>query len=259
MLSLLDKIVDIAREAGKIALDYQKNGFKTFKKGQNDIVTEADLEVNSYLKEKLLSLVPESGWLSEESIDNKERLAKRFVWIVDPIDGTRQFSKGTDEWCISIALVENQKPIMGVVYNPRKDQMFFAERCIGAFLNDYRIRNNHLQGKKQLILTTKSKTNFLKIFTHGLQKNFQIEQIGSLAYILALVSSGYASSCISFKASNEWDIAAGVLLLKEAGCSIRIMGTDNSELKFNKEDVYYKNGFFGANKTIFEIIEKKVH
>ena len=157
MLSLLDNIVQTAYEAGKIALDYQQNGFKLFKKEHNDIVTEADLRVNEFLKVKLLELVPDSGWLSEESVDDKTRLLKRFVWIVDPIDGTMQFSKGTDEWVISIALVENNRPIMGVIYNPRKDQMFFAERCLGAYLNDYRIENELNSNKNPILLTTKSK------------------------------------------------------------------------------------------------------
>ncbi len=258
MQSLLEKIIEIAYKAGSIALEYQKNGFKTYRKDHNELVTEADLKVNTYLKESLLALVPDSGWLSEESIDDKTRLTKQFVWVVDPIDGTVQFSKGTDEWCISIALIENQKAIMGVIYNPRRNQMFSAERCIGAFLNDFRIQNNHTEQKKQLILTTKSKTNFFRIFKYGLQRSFHIEQIGSLAYILALVSSGYASSCITFKPANEWDIAAGVLILKEAGCSFKLLDA-NSEIKFNKENVYYKKGFFGANKTIFQTLEKKVH
>ena len=221
MESLLDKVVEIAREAGVIALNFQKNGFESYRKKENELVTEADLTVNSYLKESLLNLLPEAGWLSEEYADDKSRLSKQFVWIVDPIDGTVQFAKGTDQWVISIALVENNKPIMGVIYNPRKDQMFFAERCIGVFLNDYRIENKLSERKKQIILTTKSKSNFFKIFQYGFNRKFHIEQIGSLAYILALTSLGYASSCISFKPVNEWDIAAGVLMLKESGCSFK--------------------------------------
>ena len=262
MDSLLDKIVSITHEAGKIALECQKNGFKSYKKGHNDIVTDADLKVNNYLKHSLLGLLPEAGWLSEESIDDKKRLNKKFVWIVDPIDGTFQFSKGSDEWCISIALIENQKPIIGVIYNPRKEQMFFAERCLGAFLNDYRIKNTPTKiNKKPIILTTKSKRNFFNILTHGLNKIFHVEQIGSLAYILALTSSGYASSCITFKPANEWDIAAGFLLLKESGCSFKILGNqENTDgFIFNKKDVYYKKGFFGASKSMYEILKNKIN
>ncbi len=256
MESLLDKIVEIAYKAGSIALTYQKNGFKSYKKGLNDIVTEADLKVNAFLKKELLNLLPEAGWLSEESVDNKERLNKKMVWIVDPIDGTLQFAKGTDQWVISIALIEDKKPIMGVIYNPRKDQMFFAERCLGAFLNDFRIENHYIERKKQIILTTKSKKNFFRMFQYGLQKLFHIEQVGSLAYILALTSIGYASSCVTFKPANEWDIAAGVLILKEAGCSFKILGNDDFVL--NKENVYFKKGFFGANKTTFQILNKRL-
>ena len=259
MQSLLDKIVEIAYKAGSIALEYQKNGFKTFQKGHHDIVTEADLKVNNYLKTALLSLIPDSGWLSEESIDDKTRLNKQFVWIVDPIDGTIQFSKGTDEWVISIALIENKKPIIGVIYNPRRDQMFFAERCLGAYLNDFKIENELSNKRKQVILTTKSKRNFFKLWRYGLHKKFHIEQIGSLAYILALTSSGYASSCISFKPANEWDIAAGVLMLKESGCSFKLLGDyDNKIINFNKADVYYKKGFLGANHKISELLQKKL-
>ena len=262
MLSLLDNIVQITYEAGSLALEYQQNGFKFFKKGYNDIVTDADLAVNDFLKEKLLNLVPNSGWLSEESVDNKDRLSKKLVWIVDPIDGTMQFAKGTDQWVISIALVENNRPIMGVIYNPRKNQMFFAERCLGAFLNDYRIdRGSDTDGKskKPVLLTTKSKSNFFKLFSHGIQKNFKIEQIGSLAYILALTSLGYSSSCLTFKHFNEWDIAAGFLILKETGCDFNIFGNENSNhFLFNKEDVSYKHGFLAGNKDVFNLLQKKL-
>ena len=91
-----------------------------------------------------------------------------------------------------------------------------------------------------------------------MNQKFHIEQIGSLAYILALTSSGFASSCITFKPANEWDIAAGVLMLKESGCSFKLLGNNNSEFIFNKEDVYYKKGFFGANKTTTLILQKKL-
>lgn len=261
MLSLLDNIVQIAHDAGAIALNYQLNGFKSYKKGHNDIVTEADLTVNEFLKKKLLELVPESGWLSEESVDDVARLEKKYVWIVDPIDGTMQFAKGTDEWVISIALIENNKPIIGVIYNPKKDQMFFAERCLGAFLNDFRIENDPVKDQKPIILTTKSKSNFFKIFSHGLQKLFKIEQIGSLAYILALTANGYSSSCLTFKHFNEWDIAAGFLILKESGCFIKIFGSKSTIIEpflFNKKDVTYKNGFFAGHRKIERILEKKL-
>ena len=263
MDSLLDKIVSIAYEAGKIALEFQIKGFQSFKKGQNDIVTEADLKVNEFLKENLLSLIADSGWLSEESIDDKLRLAKKYVWIVDPIDGTKQFAKGTDEWVVSIALVENKEPIMGVIYNPSKDEMYFSERCIGTFLNDFRVTNSRKTGdgfeksetdSRPILLTTRSKSNYLKLIAKGYHKSFQIEQIGSLAYILALTSSGYASSCITFKSTNEWDIAAGVLMLRESGCKFQLLGQEKNNFNFNKEDVYYKNGFVGAEKFTFNIL-----
>ena len=240
MESLLDKIVNIAQEAGNIALQYQQNGFKSFKKDRNDIVTEADLAVNDYLKDKLLNLLPDAGWLSEESIDNTLRLNLRYVWIIDPIDGTTQFVKGTDEWVISIALIENNRPIIGVIFNPRKKEMFFAERCLGAFLNDYKIENIDYKlkngGKNPILLTTKSKSNYLKIFTKGFQKTFKIEQIGSLAYILALTSLGYSSSCLTFKKCNEWDVAAGILILKEAGGFFKTINNKADLINFNKED-----------------------
>lgn len=265
MESLLDKIVAIANEAGKIALEYQNNGFKSFKKGINDIVTEADLKVNEFLKKNLLALIPDSGWLSEESIDDKLRLEKKFVWIVDPIDGTKQFAKGTDEWVISIALVEDKKPIIGVIYNPTKDEMYFSEKCLGTYLNDFKVSSlsnketqpkNSSNSSKPILLTTRSKSNYLKLLAHGYHKSFKIEQIGSLAYILALTSSGYASSCITFKPTNEWDIAAGVLMLQEANCSFKLFSSIKENFMFNKTDVYFKNGFLGANKSTFNFLNK---
>jgi myo-inositol-1(or 4)-monophosphatase len=261
MESLLDKVVEIARQAGTIALNFQKIGFKSYKKGHNDVVTEADFAVNNFLKQELMNLIPDAGWLSEESVDEEERLQKKQVWIIDPIDGTIQFAKGSDQWCISIALVENQRTIIGVIYNPRNNEMFFAERCIGAFLNDIRIDFvSNGKSKSSSLLTTKAKSNLFQIFKHGFQKGYKIYQCGSIAYILALISLGKSNFFITFKNVNEWDIAAGSLLLKEAGYYLGIIGENitNSTIKFNRKEVSYTKGIYGGEKDIVQKLQLKL-
>lgn len=134
--------VDAAKEAGDIILRYYQSDFKVTDKSRHgrmvpfrkdrmaakNPVTTADHASNDHLKEILLSEFPDYGWFSEETVDSKERLTKERVWVVDPLDGTKEFIEGVANFVVSIALVENHRPIMGVLYNPVTDELFAAAK-----------------------------------------------------------------------------------------------------------------------------------
>src|SRR5580693_10279582 len=112
---------------------------KNWTKGASSPVSEADIAVNDLLEARLRSATPDYGWLSEESADDEKRLAKKLVWIVDPIDGTRGYLAGREDWCVSVALVEDASPVLAAVFAPVSDEFFFAARGQGATLNGARV------------------------------------------------------------------------------------------------------------------------
>ena len=128
-------LTDTVREAGALALSLFRTELKNWTKGASSPVSEADIAVNDLLESRLRSATPDYGWLSEESADDEARLDKRLVWIVDPIDGTRGYLAGREDWCVSVALVENASPVLAAVFAPASDEFFFAARGQGAARN----------------------------------------------------------------------------------------------------------------------------
>ena len=125
-------LTDTVREAGALALSLFRTELKNWTKGASSPVSEADIAVNDLLESRLRSATPDYGWLSEESVDDEARLGKRLVWIVDPIDGTRGYLAGREDWCVSVALVEDATPLLAAVFAPASDEFFFAMRGSGA-------------------------------------------------------------------------------------------------------------------------------
>src|ERR1700760_3403715 len=128
------------REAGALAHSLFRTELKNWTKGASSPVSEADIAVNDLLERRLRSATPDYGWLSEESADDGQRLGKRLVWIVDPIDGTRGYLAGKEDWCVSVALVENESPLLAAVFAPASDEFFFAARGKGATCNGAALR-----------------------------------------------------------------------------------------------------------------------
>ena len=205
-----------AREAGELALTYFRKSITVKRKIDGSEVSEADLAVDVALKLGLHVPRPDYGWLSEESEDDPERLNCRRVWTVDPIDGTNAFLRHLPEWTISAALVEDDLPVLGVVFNPATNEFFHAMRGKGAFLND-----------KKITASTKATLDgALLIASGGLFKKkiwkdpwpeVQTKWVNSVAYRLALVACGRADATISLSAKSEWDLAAAALIVEEAG------------------------------------------
>jgi myo-inositol-1(or 4)-monophosphatase len=190
------------------------------RKTGGDPVTEADLALDKTLMEALLE--GDDGWLSEETADDPKRLGKKRVWIVDPIDGTREFVKGIPEWCISIGLVIDGKPMAGGICNPATNQLFVGSRDSGLFLNGTKARvgdKNTLDGARFLVSHSEIRKGLWKQFENA---PFEIIPCGSVAYKLALVAAGLADAVVSLVPKNEWDVAGGIALVEAGDGSVVI-------------------------------------
>ena len=201
-----------------------------FKAG-HDPVTEADRAVDAVLRRELLR--EGEGWLSEESVDDLSRLEKKRVWIVDPLDGTREFVAGIPEFCVSIAMVEDGIPVAGGICNPATSEIFLGALDSGVTYNGKPARaSQHRTLKGAVILASRSETK------RGEWKRFEkaavkIRPMGSVAYKLALVSAGLADITFTLTPKHEWDIAAGAALVGSAGGFISTL--ENSPLRCNRE------------------------
>ena len=228
--------------------------FKVDSKGKDNPVTTADFEADHTLKEMLHGGFPEYGWLSEETADSAARLSRERVWIVDPLDGTKEFIQGVPEFVVAIALSENGAPVVGVTYNPIKHELFFGARGMGVHLNGHAV---HVTRTRVLahatVLASRSETS------RGEWKAYEgkvaVNPVGSVAYKLALVAAGRADATFTRTPKNEWDIASGAALIIEAGG--RISDIDGSGMRFNKESVKLK-GFVASNGYLHEELERLV-
>src|SRR3984893_9652632 len=133
-------LANAVRDAGALALSMFRTQLRTWTKGASSPVSEADIAVNDLLEARLRLATPDYGWLSEESADDSARLGKRRVWIIDPIDGTRGYLAGREDWCVSAALVDDASPLIPAVSAPATDEFFFATRRQGASRNGLPIR-----------------------------------------------------------------------------------------------------------------------
>jgi len=209
-------IVAAAREAGALALDFFKKGARSWDKKPDDPVSEADLAVDELLKRRLTGARPDYGWLSEETEDNPARLTRRRCWIVDPIDGTKAFLKGTPEFTVCVALVEDGRPIAGVVHNPATDEFYEATRGGGAFLNGRPIRPSAVRDVVRAHYLT-GKRAFCYHDWPAPAEAFHHTWMNSIAYRMALVAEGRFDAAISLAGKSDWDIAAADLIVHEAG------------------------------------------
>ncbi len=208
---------DAMTEAGREVLRLAATGFETYTKPDHSPVTSADLAVNHILHTRLSAAFPEDGWLSEETADHEERLSRKRVWIVDPIDGTRSFVRGLPEYCLSVALVENGLPIVAAIFNPATGEFFSAIRGRGLRVEHVREADQppFISPERPLALVNPWELRVGRF--EGLQPHLHCRPIGSIAYALALVSAGQADAVITLDGGNEWDVAAGVLLIEESG------------------------------------------
>ncbi|HEX4211326.1 MAG TPA: 3'(2'),5'-bisphosphate nucleotidase CysQ [Candidatus Binataceae bacterium] len=242
-----------ARAAGEILRGYYRDhGYTIDQKGKDNPVTTADFAADSKLKEMLRDGFPAYGWLSEETADDGARLRCRRAWIVDPLDGTKEFIKGVPEFVVAIALTDNGVPVMGVSYNPIKDEMFSGIVGAGCYFND---QPAHVTATASLeratILASRSETS------RGEWKPYEgkviVKAVGSVAYKLALVAVGQADATFTRSPKSEWDIAAGTALIVAGGG--KVTDSDGNELRFNKPSVKVP-GMVGSNGHLHASIER---
>jgi myo-inositol-1(or 4)-monophosphatase len=219
--------------ASDLALSHFRAGGKHWFKGPGQIVTAADVELDRLLHERLMGAFPHDAWLSEERADDRTRLQRRRVWVVDPIDGTRAFASGLPEFAISVALLVDGAPVLGVVANPATGECLEAERGCGAWQGDARLRastHDRLQGVRLL----SSRTEMRRRNWPELMPEATFTDLSSLAYKLALVAAGRFDGLISLRASHDWDFAAAQLLIAEAGGLLT--GADGTALVLNQPE-----------------------
>jgi len=214
----LTLLTDAARRAGDIALGHFKAEPKTWDKpGNAGPVTEADLAVDAMLRQSLLAERPDYGWLSEETEDSPERLSAERLFIVDPIDGTRAFIEGNSGWAHSLAIAENGRIIAAVVYLPVSDRIYSAALGQGAFLNGERIHASGRENLEQATLLAARPVFDAWNWQGGTPPPLTREFRSSLAYRMSLVGQGRFDAMLTLRATWEWDIAAGALIVAEAG------------------------------------------
>lgn len=214
-----DVLIDVIRMAGVEALRFAIDGFEIIQKPDQSPVTSADLAVNQVLQSRLTSEFPQDGWLSEESPDGPVRLQKRRVWVVDPIDGTKAFISGEPEFCISVALLEQGQPVVAGIFNPSTDELFTATRGGGLRLNDEPITPPPTWRGQHPVIALNPWERQLGRFA-SLGQSAYNRPIRSIAWVLALTATGRIEAVATLEPENEWDVAAGALLMTEAGGTI---------------------------------------
>ena len=227
---VLTRIEDALRSAAAVLSRFTPGAVEVEYKSGHDPVTEADRALDAALRTALLR--DGEGWLSEETADNPERLNTDRLWVVDPLDGTREFVQGIPEWCVSIGWVQDGQAIAGGILNPATGETIIGSRSSGVQRNGVPVRvslRQELPGA--LVLGSRSE------FKRGEWKQFQdgslvLRPVGSVAYKLALVAAGLADATWTLVPKHEWDVAAGTALVQAAGGIVRNL--DGSPIIFNQ-------------------------
>lgn len=225
-----NRLLEIVREAGRIAHSRWPGAGHTLSswdKTPGNPVSEADLEVDRFLKRELRRLLPSAAWLSEETADDKLRTANDLIWLVDPIDGTRDFVAGRSGWAVSVALVSGGRPLIGMLAAPARGEQWVAVAGQGATLNDVPIR-----------ASTRTQFSGARVPTHTLPKAdadlVAVEQPNSIALRIAMVADDRADLVATLHWGFEWDVAAAALIAREAGAETS--DAFGRPLAYNKHD-----------------------
>jgi myo-inositol-1(or 4)-monophosphatase len=226
-------LTDTVREAGALALSMFRTELKNWIKGVSSPVSEADIAVDELIARRLRQATPDYGWLSEESADDLTRVEKKRVWIVDPIDGTRAYLAGREDWCVSVALVQDARPVLAAVYAPVSDEFFFAQIRHGAHLNGVAIRATagieldfpRIAGPKPLVERLNASGGDISLHP----------RIGSLALRLCRVADGKLDAAFAGGQSRDWDLAAANLIVQEADGNMTALSGD--DILYNRREV----------------------
>ena len=217
--TLVPAVLDIIHRAGVIIEAVRRSDMQVAQKsGDAGPVTRADREADALLKSKLLTLLP-AAWLSEETADDRARLSADRVWIVDPLDGTKEFVAGIPEYAVAVALVEHGQPVLGAVHNPVTAQTVWAVRGEGAYV----VSDNRAPADAKRVAVTDgnrllaSRSEIKRGEFEPLRSSWEVVPVGSIEWKLALIAMGQAAATVSRGPKHEWDVCAGALLIQEAG------------------------------------------
>ncbi|WP_419926935.1 3'(2'),5'-bisphosphate nucleotidase CysQ [Candidatus Poriferisocius sp.] len=228
----LARIADALAAAAEVLERFTPGEVEAELKDGGDPLTAADTAVNEVLAESLRG--GDEGWLSEESADVGDRLDRRRVWVVDPIDGTREFIDGIPEWCVSVGLVEDGVPVAGGVLSPPNGHLIIGSDETGVVCNGAVAKTTpttDLRGA--LVLASRSEVRrgeWERFFSAPIA----VRNMGSVAYKLSLVGAGLADATWTLVPKNEWDVAGGAALVRAGGG--RVFGADGADVGFNRAD-----------------------
>lgn len=245
----LDRIRDALAAAAAALGKYQPGAVTAKRKANWDPVTAADLEIDALLRDSLLR--NGEGWLSEETADDPARLRAERVWVVDPLDGTKEFVEGLPEWCVSVALVAAGEVIAAGVTNPAAAFTALGAARAGCWLNDERVApSNSRQWAGCHVLASRSEVRRGE-WMRWLGSELRVEAMGSVAYKLARVAAGLADATWTLVPKHEWDVAAGVGLVEAAGGWARTL--DGFRPLFNQRHPWFPGLIAGAPGLIGEL------
>jgi myo-inositol-1(or 4)-monophosphatase len=247
----LTTLVESILRAGAKVRELVKVGFDVQTKSDRSPVTAVDHEVNRILHEMQEREFPLDGWLSEESPDDPVRLTSRRVWIVDPIDGTKALVNRIPEFCISVALIERGIPVVAAILNPSTDELFTAVRGGGLFLNGARITPSPTYDINPAILVNAWEFRIGRWST--LAETTRCRPMHSIANALALVASGRVRAVLTIEPLNEWDLAAGVLLIEESGGGVT--DADGKPFAFNQPTPRFRGAIAAADKNLHATLQ----
>ncbi len=231
--------VEAARTAGQEVLRLRREGVRYGRKDRWSLVSEADLRAAEILHDTLTSHFPAIGWLSEEHTDDHARLACDRVWVVDPIDGTREYLQGIPEYAVSVGLVVDGRPALGVVHNPAAGEMAAAV-CLGSKEKTVSL----LQPRYEVLVGRgEHRRDEIPLLPPGARTR----PIGSVAYRLALLAGGKGHAVLTGFGRSEWDVAAGAALCLVAG--LRVTDILGEPLRFNQPDPHIR-GLLAAAPTL---------
>jgi myo-inositol-1(or 4)-monophosphatase len=232
-------LVEQLREAGDIARRYFGGTYKSWNKSHGNPVTEADIEIDNFLRQSLLAARPPYGWLSEETKDDPVRLMRKRVFVVDPIDGTHGFLKHRPDFTIVAAIVENGRPVSGAIYNPITDDMFEAVKGEGTRKNGVFVRVSVRSNFEGVRFLAEKKMMDPARWANPWPNSIIVETRASAAYRMALVAAGEFDAMISLSSKSDWDVAAADLMVHEAGG--RVTTKEGDLLIYNREKPQHRS------------------
>ncbi len=264
--SEVSSIVDFVIQAGKKVHEIYKSEYTVQMKGIDDPLTNADIEANTMIVNGIRGLFPDDGIFSEEIFDDKRRLNQKRVWIIDPIDGTREFVAKRNEFCISVGLSIHHKPVLGIILNPATGELFVGAAGFGVFFQalgldfifdstsiQFQVPSKKSRNEKYLIVSRSEFESGLFSKQEFWKSEYILKPTGSIAYKLALVALGFYPLTISLRPKNEWDICAGVALVEASGQTVWELGSYRN-FEFNKPDSIRNGIVAGENERVQELV-----